>query len=942
MSASTYYNLRKICHTDITDFTDYQGIGADPLYKRWESVFSVIEEHIDTQYQDFLARPEYNNGLIHWYAPYWQEEPELLINLPAPEKDRYTSLKDEVLEYYKKVLSNLRNEAYEILSKALKYVDDQFIYCYDGKVTLVAWGMRPNPYKRSPIGTLTIREKMLQWLDVSFDAGVYGEVATPRLAHILKRKGAVVSLEEVPKIRVQDGYKFIGWSPEPNGYLIEDNTTFIAQYEEDNLLQDDKEKERGEVVVTFVTDERGRIERTTALAKRRGDYLNASELPIVTPNIGYEFIGWSPSIDQILDVDTRFVAQYEEKNATWTFVSGDNGHLEGNSYIKKPIGSTLNQMDIPRILPNKGYEFTGWSDEIGSVFDGDKTFIAQYKKLPWYSRLWSFVSRKGCLRWLLWLIILLLLLWGLLYLFGNDFGCSRRDRAVDAYGNPILKEDSIAKIDKITTPDGAIIDNNGSVGIVTDARGNIPDHTIVAPIIDNGSLPPTVEIDAGVKVISNRLNIYFEDADVNLSAWAKAFKKVYPSDLYQIIGADPNVPMIQILIPESERDMVREEINYKIPDFSFFVVDESVIRRNARPTNPENSRERGWHLKAVNLREAWKVTKGNPKIVIAIVDDGIEADHPIFGGRFYRAYNVFTQNRYLSVGVGHGTHVAALAAGSEEFIVQGVAGIAPYCKIMPVQVFDNEFATFSSITSGIMYAINNGADVVNISVGPNYQGLDGLSLSDQAQISQTLFKNEERVWSHILTVAERKNVMLVFATGNDNILATIPPQCRFPNKTINVASVNQEREATGFTNYANGANISAPGVDVYSAYTGKGFKMFDGTSMSAPIVAGALALMKSITPKMTAQEAIRCLQMTGASTDQYVPPMLQIDKALSCLIDSQSVGGITTIVDEANLDSSIAGWKEELKHLLQKRDRIDQKIKEIENKINNKESHVRE
>ena len=945
MSTSTYYNLRKICHTDTTDFTDYQGIGADPLFKRWESVYSVIEKHIDAKYQGFLARPEYNNGLIDWYASYWQEEPELLINLPASEKDRYTSLKNETLDHYNKVLGNLCYEEHEILSKALKYVEDQFIYCYDERVILVAWGMRPNPYKRYPIGTLTIREKVPQWHDVTFDAGLYGKITTPRLAHILKRKGALVSLEEVPEISVQDGYKLIGWSPEPNAYLIEDNTTFVAQYEENNVLlgyKEDEEDEEDEVVVTFVTDKRGRIEGTTAIAKHRGDYLNTSELPIVIPNAGYEFIRWSPSIDQSLETDTRFIAEYEEKNAIWNFLSGDNGRLEGKSYIERPFGSTVNEMDIPRILPNNGYEFTGWSDAIGSVVDGDKTFTAQYKKLPWYSRLWSFVSRKGCLKWLLWLIILLLFLWGLLFLFGSDFGCSRRDRAVDAYGNPILKEDSIAQIDKIKTPDGDIIDNNGSVGIATDGRGNIPDHAIVAPIIDNGILPPTDEIDAGVNVISNRLNIYFEDEDVNLSVWAKAFKKAYPSDLYQIIGADPNVPMIQIQIPESERDMVREEINSKIPDIPFFVVDESIIRRNGGPVNQENSRQRGWHLKAVNVYEAWKVTKGDPEIVIAIVDDGIEADHPIFEGRLYRAYNVFTQNRYLSVGEGHGTHVAALAAGSDEFIAQGVAGIAPHCKIMPIQVFDNEFATFSSITSGIMYAINNGADVVNISVGPNYQGLDGLPLSDQAQISNTFFKNEERVWLRILTVAERKNVLLVFATGNDNILATIPPQCRFPNKTINVASVNPERQATGFTNYANGANISAPGVDIYSAYTGKGFKMFDGTSMSAPIVAGALALLKSVTPKMTVQEAIRCLQMTGASTDQYVPPMLQVDKALSYLIDSQSVGSITNIEDEANLDSSIAGWEEELKHLRQKRDRIDQEIKEIENKINNKESHVGE
>ena len=134
------------------------------------------------------------------------------------------------------------------------------------------------------------------------------------------------------------------------------------------------------------------------------------------------------------------------------------------------------------------------------------------------------------------------------------------------------------------------------------------------------------------------------------------------------------------------------------------------------------------------------ISQGSPDIVIAIVDDGIDTEHPIFSGKLCNAYNVFTQNRDLSCGLGHGTHVAGLAAGNLQFLSDGVGGIAPNCKIMPIQVFDNGMCTFSSLASGIMYAIHNGANVVNVSIGPSFNGLDQLPLEEQQEIAKSYFK----------------------------------------------------------------------------------------------------------------------------------------------------------------------------------------------------------
>ena len=79
MAEFTLYGKRKICYTEVLDFTDFQGIGKDPLYKRFDSVYSVVEKHISLEYRDFLAHPIYSSAedRIVWYVKEWTELPVL-------------------------------------------------------------------------------------------------------------------------------------------------------------------------------------------------------------------------------------------------------------------------------------------------------------------------------------------------------------------------------------------------------------------------------------------------------------------------------------------------------------------------------------------------------------------------------------------------------------------------------------------------------------------------------------------------------------------------------------------------------------------------------------------------------------------------------------------------------------------------------------------------
>ena len=933
MMKATFYNKRLLCYIDDTDFTDYQGIGADPMYLRYDSVYGIVQNHIAEEYRDFLARPFYEDGLIYWYVAEWIETPVQLSELDSSKKEHYEQIKEETLKQYANALSQLNADEYNILSSALKYINDDFIYCYDDKVVLVAWGMRPDTNKHKVSGHWVKGLKNEEKCTISFDCGTQGKIKGHFGKNIHREKGVRLTTKDIPEIIPNDGYIFTRWSADPIGYEVTGDITFIAQYEPIEISETNKQPEE-QIVIRFECGEYGHIDGNANININKGEALKQDMIPSVYPNGGYRFIGWEPRLTFLpLYSDMTYVARFERETIRCRFISGEHGYIEGDSVLTKPKGAILLQSEIPTVRPEKGYRFVGWSHSTNCTLNQDCVFNAQYERiLPWYKRLWLWLTGKGCLKWLLWFILGLLAILLLLFLLRGCKSCSSEYHK-DIYGNEILDNDSVIPAETVRDADRVVSDKNGKIRNIYE-DGHLPDGNVVSPIIgDDGIEPPVVDNQGAPDVIANRLNIYFDTDNPDLDKWAQEFKEQYPGDQYQIIGCDRNVPMIQIMIPESERNNIRNELSERIKSSSFFVVDESIIQLQGNVSSIQNDELRGWHLKAVHAQESWAISQGSPDIVIAIVDDGIDTEHPIFSGKLCNAYNVFTQNRDLSCGLGHGTHVAGLAAGNLQFLSDGVGGIAPNCKIMPIQVFDNGMCTFSSLASGIMYAIHNGANVVNVSIGPSFNGLDQLPLEEQQEIAKSYFKNEERVFRHIIKVANAKNAVIVFAAGNDNVVTAILPNCRETNNTINVSAITPDLKAADFTNYSIGSNVSAPGVSIYSSFPKKTFAMLDGTSMAAPIVSGAVALALSIKPDIKVEQIIGTMQQTGKKTDRYVPPMLILDKFLEAIKNGDIAKGPlpNNAANESQYsDEADQHMNEELKA---QRDIIDRKINELEQKI---------
>jgi subtilisin family serine protease len=246
--------------------------------------------------------------------------------------------------------------------------------------------------------------------------------------------------------------------------------------------------------------------------------------------------------------------------------------------------------------------------------------------------------------------------------------------------------------------------------------------------------------------------------------------------------------------------------------------------------------------------EAWSVTEGDPEIIVADIDSGIDLEHPDLKANLWintkeagsspgqdrdgngyandvHGYDFYAKKGNPDDQNGHGTHTAGTIAAIRNGV--GVIGVAPKVKLMPLRFIgpEGQGSTADAI-SAIRYATRMGAKVISASWG----GGGYSSLLDQA-----------------VQDAQKAGVIFVAAAGNEGKDITRAPT--YPanlNGVIAVAATDSYDQLTYFSNYGAGAvMIAAPGDKILSTYVGQGYKTLSGTSMATPQVAGAIALALS-------------------------------------------------------------------------------------------------
>ena len=407
----------------------------------------------------------------------------------------------------------------------------------------------------------------------------------------------------------------------------------------------------------------------------------------------------------------------------------------------------------------------------------------------------------------------------------------------------------------------------------------IPPQEGVMEPIDEVDIQPSP--DSTHTIVADRLVVIISGGGT-VEDFMKEFKKVYPGKDYRITYYNHNIPRVQIQFPKEEKLQIENELPGRMPRFELIIYDESIFTHNYKAKDPGFSDNRkSWYFDMIKCYGAWDVTKGDKSIVVAVVDDGFDMNHSELSGKIVKPYNAVTNNSDVTPSAsGHGTHVAGTAVGNMDN-GQGVCGIAPNCTLMPVQVANsNGVMTTTAVIDGVLYAISNGADVINMSLGMQINPLVSLMpLMLQRQMIYNNFLEEESVWTQIFAMAEKNNCAIVLAAGNDNVLAGIDPMQRSPYG-IKVSAVQSDQTKAWFSNYGEFSTISAPGVSIYSSIPGNDYDYMDGTSMASPIVAGAVALMKSEDKTLTTAQIVNVLNSTGLRSPSMVGKIIQLDKAL--------------------------------------------------------------
>jgi type VII secretion-associated serine protease mycosin len=267
----------------------------------------------------------------------------------------------------------------------------------------------------------------------------------------------------------------------------------------------------------------------------------------------------------------------------------------------------------------------------------------------------------------------------------------------------------------------------------------------------------------------------------------------------------------------------------------------------AAPSAPDDPvRDEQWQLDYLDADDAWQHARGTG-ITVAVLDSGVDGSHPDLAGQVLPGLDlVDSSTDGRSDPVGHGTTVAALIAGRGDDS-RGVIGLAPNAKILPVRVLnkDNRYDDATTVADGLRWAVDHGAQVVNLSLGGTGS-------------SQAL--------AEALDYAFAKDVVVVACTGN--ITPPAPTQVWYPAREPGVLAVAGLAHGAGdaplWTSSITGRQtvLAAPAADLLGARPG-GYWRVQGTSFAAPLVSATAALVRSMFPRMSAANVVNRLIATA-------------------------------------------------------------------------------
>lgn len=357
--------------------------------------------------------------------------------------------------------------------------------------------------------------------------------------------------------------------------------------------------------------------------------------------------------------------------------------------------------------------------------------------------------------------------------------------------------------------------------------------------------------------------VYFNNIQASLKYPLSGYASGGGTQIYAIVPSGASTGKIKVELNCIGNDVMGKPNNYNT------TIDSSSEFAVLLPSAQDDLSVRQQYLQQTKVDQAWNYSHGSPATVVAVIDDGVYTGHPDLDSNMWINYgeiegngkdddnNGYIDDRWgwdfisnskdmTTLGT-HGTMVAGII-GAESNNTTGISGINWNVKLMPIIACDNNGCNSGAITNAIKYAVNNGANIIN------------LSLAGQVF-------NYTNDFNEVIKYAFDRDVLVVIAAGNGDVeggigrnlnITKVSPVCNDGNENmvLGVGAINESNQITPWSNYGNCADIYAPGenivstaVPAYSTLSGF-YDRADGTSFSAPIVSGIAALIKAKYPEI--------------------------------------------------------------------------------------------
>ncbi|MDO8244068.1 MAG: S8 family serine peptidase [Myxosarcina sp. JB018] len=358
-------------------------------------------------------------------------------------------------------------------------------------------------------------------------------------------------------------------------------------------------------------------------------------------------------------------------------------------------------------------------------------------------------------------------------------------------------------------------------------------------------------------------------------------------------------PSKQYDVVEVPKDKVKEKMEQLENDPSVASVEkDGRIRLFGQESNDPLYHQQKSFFEDIHLGSKWVSNASADQITVAVVDSGVDLDHPDLKANLVPGFNALHDNSQENEesGIqqkeavpedhyGHGTHVAGLV-GAETSNNLGVASVSKGTNIMPIKVMEGEEGWISDVVQGIEYAISKDVDIINLSLGT--------------------FENKDQL-KDVIEKAERKGILVTAAAGNDDVNRSVFPAAY--QSVISVGSTNTgSNQRADFSNYGDFIDVATPGTSIFST-TIDGYKYLDGTSMSTGIVSSTMASLMEQYPYLSPDQMKEViLEGTSSlpSSVQLGEGKLNLSQSVQYVLTNNRVAGTNSV--ETSLEIARSGW----------------------------------